>query len=159
MKISDHLSEDSIFLGLKAENKDDAIRVMASRMKALDGIADRESFLAAVFEREKISSTGIGEGIAIPHARSNTVKKFIIAMGRFDDGVDFDSVDSKPVKLIFMMGTPKDEWVSEHLKFFAYLTKIIYEQDLRDIVLEAATPAEVASAFDEAEYTRRVHDR
>ena len=107
MRISDHISEKMICLALENTTKDGVIRELAELLKDSEDVTDFDVFLKDVFEREKLSATGIGNEIAIPHARTGAVDNIIIAFGRVSQGVDFNGIDNKPVKLVFLMGTPK----------------------------------------------------
>jgi len=147
MKISDFLEEDKILLDLKALNKEDAIKEIADTLKESKHMLDFHSFIDGVFNRERLSTTGIGDGIAIPHARTNAVKEFVIAFGRVPQGIEFDSLDSKPVKLIFLMGTPKEKGLSSYLQILACLTRLLKKEDFQKNLLNASTPQEVIEAF------------
>ncbi|RKY42502.1 MAG: hypothetical protein DRP85_02490 [Candidatus Makaraimicrobium thalassicum] len=151
MKIVDFLKEENITLNLKASDKKEAIEKVASCLKGAGGISDFDVFFKAVFEREKLKTTGIGKEAAIPHARTDAVKEFVIALGRFDNGVDFASIDGKPVKLVFLMGTPREKWLSNYLKILAHLIRLLQKESFRKILLQADSPAKVIKAFSDAE--------
>jgi PTS system nitrogen regulatory IIA component len=109
---------------------------------------DFDLFLEDVFERERLGTTGIGDGIAIPHARTDAVDQLVIALGRSARGVEFESLDGKKVKLLFLMGTPKGS-VSHYLKILAQLTRLLKEGTFRDKLLEARDKEIVVSLFRE----------
>jgi fructose-specific phosphotransferase system IIA component len=140
MKILDYLREERMLLELKARTKDEAIRELATLLRDAEEIADFGAFLTDVFEREKLATTGIGNEAAIPHARSDAVNRFVIAFGRSREGVEFDSLDGKPVKLIFLMGTPKEKQLGDYLKVLAHLSRILRARSFRDSLLEASDP-------------------
>ena len=109
-------------------------------------IADFEHFLEDVFERERLETTGIGDEIAIPHARTDVVSRLIIAVGRSTHGVEFESLDGRKVKLIFLMGTPKGS-VSHYLKILAQLTRLLKREPFREKLLEAQDGEMVVKLF------------
>ena len=150
MKLADLLSEDLIHLDLRAKGKNDAIREVADVMSRSQKILDREEFLNALMEREGLATTGIGRGIAFPHARSASVDGIVIALARSDKGVDFDSLDGQPVYLMFMMGT-SPECVEDYLKVLARISRLLKRDQAKDALLTARTPAEVLDLVRSAE--------
>ena len=151
MKVSPFLKEERIILELKAKTKEEAIKEVASLLKDASEIINLDDFLKEVFEREKIGSTGIGKGIAIPHARTDNVKKFVIAIGRSEKGIEFQAVDKRPVKIIFLMGTPKEEGLDEYLKILAHLMRLIDKEAFRSSLFSAKTAKEIIEIFKSAE--------
>lgn len=151
MKILPFLKEERINLSLQSTTKEEVIKEVASLLKNAPEIINFDNFIKDVFEREKIGTTGIGKEIAIPHARTDSVKKFVIAIGRSEKGVDFQSVDSKPVKVIFLMGTPKEEGLDEYLKILAHLTRLIDKDSFRLSLFSAKTAKEVIDIFKSVE--------
>jgi len=151
IKIGDCLREEQILFDLKSHTKEVLIKEIAGLLKDAKEITDFETFLKDVFEREKLATTGIGSEIAIPHARSDAVKDFVIAFGRAKEGVEFNSLDNKPVKLIFLMGTPKEKRLSAYLKILAHLSKLLGEEALRNSLFKASSPKEVINIFQKAE--------
>ena len=97
INISQYLKEGRIILDLKAADKPDCIRRLSEVLRGQDEIADFDGFLSDVFERENLGTTGIGLGLALPHARSQAVNSFVIVIGRIKEGIDFNSLDSEPV--------------------------------------------------------------
>ena len=150
MKISDHISEKTICLDLENTTKDDVIRELSELLKESEYVTDFDVFLKDVFEREKLGATGIGNGIAIPHARTDAVHNIIIAFGRSSQGIDFNGVDNKPAKLIFLMGTPKKD-VNKYLQVLAHLTRLLKKESFRQQLLEAQNADEILNAIREIE--------
>ena len=97
MKISDYLKEDIICLDLKSTSKKDVIEELGSIIKNSKEVTDYEMFISDVMEREKLSTTGVGDGVALPHARTNAVSKFVVAFGRSKKEVNFNSIDKKNI--------------------------------------------------------------
>jgi fructose-specific phosphotransferase system IIA component len=147
MRISDYLKEDMICLNLKATGKEEAIRELGSFIGKAKEITNYEMFHKDVLEREKLTSTGIGEGVAIPHARTDAVSGFVIAFGKSEKGVEFDSLDGKKARLLFLMGTPKTAGLNEYLVLLAHLTRLLKQQSFRESLLKAQSPAEIIDIF------------
>jgi fructose-specific phosphotransferase system IIA component len=152
MKVANYLKEDRILLNLKATNKEEAIKEIANVLKEAEEISDFDVFLKDVFERESLSTTGIGNYIAIPHARSEAIKEFVIAFGRSSVGVEFNSLDGKPARLIFLMGTPKEKEINNYLKILAHLTRLLQKEDFREALLKAASAQEIIEEFKKIEH-------
>jgi fructose-specific phosphotransferase system IIA component len=144
--ISECLMLDRINLDLKAKTKEEAITELAESLKTHSAVSDYETFLKDVFNREKVGTTGIGLGIAIPHARTDAVDRFVIAFGRSESGVPFGAPDGKPAKLIFLMGAVKKE-VNNYLKILARLTRVLRKESFRERLLKAESPEQVLEAF------------
>lgn len=147
MKISDFLKTDRINLSFKAaDTKEETIKMLAENLNGASEIADFDQYLADVYERENLGTTGIGFGLALPHARTDAVKGILVQVARIDDGVDFKSLDGENVKLIFLMGTPKSE-VQNYLKMLSNLTRLLKKELFRTSLLEAKTPEEIIEIF------------
>lgn len=151
MKIKDYLKEDRILLNLKAEKKEEAIKEIATLLKDAEEITDFEAFLKDVFERENLGTTGIGHEVAIPHARSNAATGFVIAFGRSPEGVEFDSLDGKAAKLIFLMATPKEKDLSVYLMTLAHLSRLLQKEYFRNLLLQASSQKEIIDHFKKVE--------
>jgi len=150
MKLADYLQQERISLQMKAKSKEEAIKELCELVKGIPEISDVEKFLQDVFEREKVQTTGIGDGVALPHARSDAAKGIFIAFGRSDEGVEFDSMDGKPVHLLFLIGTSKNS-VSVYLKVLARLSRFLREEWFRKKLMSAKDAQEVLEIFREAE--------
>lgn len=153
IRIGNFLKESQILLNITASNKTDLIKEMAASLKGEKEINDFEVFLTDIFEREKIAPTGIGNEIAIPHARSEAVKDFVIVIGRSHEGIEFNSLDGKPAKLIFLIGTPKSAGgaLNTYLNKLAHLSKLLQKEAFRNSLLEATKPEEVVELFQNIE--------
>ncbi len=147
MRISDYLKEEHIVLDLKVDSKKDAIKQIAQLLEGEKKITDFKKFVEDIYDREKLSTTGIGSGIAIPHSRSNSVNDFVIAFGRVPEGVDFDSLDNKPAKLIFLMGTPEEKGLQNYLQILARLTRLLKKESFKQDILNAAVPQDIINIF------------
>ena len=150
MRISDYMRDSLIFLDIEAQNKDAAIAETIKLMDESNALDDATKFLKEVNEREKLGSTGIGRGIALPHARTQHVKQIVVAMTRLKEGIDFDSEDKEPVRLIFLLGTPLKA-VGEYLKVLAKLSKTLRDDKTRKELLKADSPVEIRKILEYAE--------
>jgi PTS system nitrogen regulatory IIA component len=136
LDVTDYIQKDFITLHLRSEKKESAIRELAQLMEGAPAIGDLKRFIEDVFERERLGSTGIGDEIAVPHARTDAVNQLIIAIGRSKSGVECESPDGKKVKLFFLMGTPQGS-VSHYLHILAQLTRLLKHSTLKEKLLEA----------------------
>ncbi|WP_238637636.1 PTS sugar transporter subunit IIA [Coprobacillus cateniformis] len=129
MNIKDLLKEDSIILNVHSSNKEDVINILINKHFECQHITDKEKFKQAIMAREELSSTGVGHMIAIPHAQDETVKYPSLVAMVDKEGVDFDSLDKTPVKLIFMIAVPKESGTN-HLEILAELSKILMNEKI-----------------------------
>ena len=150
MRLSQYLDPRLIMLDLPAPDKSEVLAQIAARLAENDLVDDRDEFLAAVNKREIQGCTAIGRCLAIPHARSKTLKRIVIAMARLRSGIDFGAEDNDPVRLVFLLGTPEDK-AGEYLKVLARLSKLLKGNGLRKDLLKAASAAEVLDLLEKAE--------
>jgi PTS system nitrogen regulatory IIA component len=129
MDIADYVHQDLIVF-LDAETRDQALKKMIEELHRAAKVDDSEAFYQAVVEREKIVSTGIGMGIAIPHAKLSSYDQFFIAIGVLSAGVDWKALDNAPVRLIFLLGGPDDKQ-TEYLQILSSLTSFIKDEERR----------------------------
>jgi len=152
MKIADYLKKSQINLDLIACNKEEAIKKMIGLLKNAEEITDHNKFMDDIFERESLGTTGIGHDIAIPHARSDAVNDFVIVFGRVTCGLEFDALDKKPVKLIFLMGTPKEKRLSGYLEILSSLNRRLNKESFRNQLLSASAAEEIIEIFKKVEH-------
>ena len=146
--LRDHLAPEQV-IDLTARSKDEALVQMVDAAATTDAVTDRDELLLAVRAREKILSTGIGLGIAIPHARISSVERFVVALGRHAKGLDFESIDQKPVHIVVLIAGPKDTQ-KPYLELLAQLSKRLKLADVRTKIAEGADPAEVVDLLTQA---------
>src|SRR5271167_1475571 len=108
MKLVSFLREELIELELKSKTKDDVIQELIDLINKTGEITNLDEFKKTILEREQLETTGIGDGIAIPHGRTDSVKQLVIAFGRSAEGVDFQCLDSNPAHLFFMIASPQN---------------------------------------------------
>ena len=134
MKIRDLLNKDSIIIDLQARDKNETIVQMAGFLAAINNLQDHDLIFRKILEREAEMSTGIGLGIAIPHARVETVDRVYMAAARSVKGVDFTAIDGQPVHLIFMIVSPVHA-SSDHMQVLSSLSRIMSYEDIRKKLL------------------------
>jgi fructose-specific phosphotransferase system IIA component len=136
VKIQDILSLNAILIDLKSQPKNDVLDEMARFLASIHDIKDPDLLSRKILERELDVSTGIGFGIAIPHARTDIVDRVCMIAARCKESVEFDSLDEQPVHLIFMIASP-DGNSDEHRNVLSSLSKIMSYEDMRDKLLAA----------------------
>ncbi len=147
MKIFDYLDETLVFF-LQASTKEDALQKLVSNAIEKKSLPDGKRFYQAILDREKIVSTGIGMGVAIPHAKLATYDDFFIAIGLLDAGIDWNALDGAPVRLLFLIGGPDDKQ-TEYLKILSSLTNALRDEELRKELIVATSAKEVIRLFEE----------
>lgn len=149
MKIIDLLKKECIALNVAPRNKSDAIEKLLDLQMKSGNIADRESYKKGILAREEMGSTAVGDGIAIPHAKSEAVKSPSLAAMTVPKGVDYDSLDGESSNILFMIAAPPDGDV--HLEVLSRLMTILMDEDFRKSLLAAKTNDEFLKAVDDAE--------
>jgi PTS system nitrogen regulatory IIA component len=154
MNITDILDEESIIAELTALDKKSVLEELVSVLVEHGRLQDKEKTVEVLLERERLGSTGIGDGIAIPHGKLKGIKGIICSFGRSRAGVDFQSVDEKPTHLFFLLLAPEDS-ASEHLQALARLSRLLKDDHLRKRLLEADSKKEIYRIITEedAHYT------
>ena len=158
MRIKDILSPDSMIMELKAKNKEDAIKEMADLEVATDIVNDEDAFIKSIWARENESTTGIGGGIAMPHARNKYINKARVLFAKSKEGIDYNSLDGQPVHLFFMITAP-DGADNTHLQALAKLSGLLIDPDLVEALKNAKTPEEVIDLFEKAEAKKDEEDK
>jgi len=150
LRLANYLRDSLIFLDIEAKDKKDAIAKIVNLMHESKAISDPKKFLNEVNQRESLGSTGIGKGVALPHARTQNVKEIVIAVTRLKSEIEFNAEDGQPVQLIFLLGTPLKA-VGEYLKVLARLSKLLHDDKVRKSLLKASSPVEVRKILEDAE--------
>jgi fructose-specific phosphotransferase system IIA component len=140
--LAEMLETSTIKLELEARKKNEALQEMVELLHQAGKIQDQAAALAGLIEREKLTSTGIGSGIAIPHLLTAEAQETVMAFGRKKDGLRFDSVDNQPVTLIFLIVGPKHQEYA-HLRLLSRLSRLLHDDSFRQDLLDAGTPDEV----------------
>lgn len=145
------MSEDLVCLNLSAKTKDEVLKELSNLMGKAPHIgANSEIIYKALIEREKLGSTGIGKGVAIPHAKTDAVDKLTIAFGVSREKIDFKSLDEEEVTMFFVFASPnKDSHI--YLKVLARISRFIREEEFRDTLIHCKTGEEVLQCIREKE--------
>ena len=141
LNIVDYIAPERI-IKLKSTEKKDALKELIDVIVTSDLVTDPKIFKKEIFNREKLMSTGIGYGIAIPHIRHKSVKDFVIAVGISKEGVKYQSIDDKPVHIIFMIGA-SDKQDKDYIKLLSRLVLRLKDKKFKEDLINAETPEEV----------------
>ncbi len=150
MNLLDILSPESTIVDLKGESKEDIIAELVNSLPVGDAITDRDQVLQAVLDREKIMSTGIGDGIAIPHGKSAAVTELVAAMGTQRRGVDFDALDGEPAFVFFLLVSPANV-SGPHIKALARISRLLKNDEFKKKLIEADSAEEIIATIEAAE--------
>lgn len=150
-KLTDIMTEDVIILDINASSKEDAIKQMSAKLEENNIIDSEAGFTQAVLNRESESTTGIGEGIAIPHGAYEGVKKASVVFARSNDGIDWASLDGEPAHLIFMIAVPTENRSDLHLKVLQKLSRSLMNDEFRSELMSADTNEKVFALLSEVE--------
>lgn len=150
MKIAELLGKDTIKLNLKANSKMEVLDQLVDVLYDAGRLNDKELYKEEILKRESLSSTGIGEGIGIPHGKTSAVKKASLALGIFRDGVDFDSLDGAPVNIVFMIAAPEGA-NNEHLETLSRLSVLLMNPEFKEGLLSSKVPEDVFILLDKFE--------
>lgn len=142
MKIMDFLNKKAITANLKATDKEGVIRELVDLLAAADEIKNKEELVKALLTRESLGSTGIGQGIGIPHAKSANVKNLVAAFGLSQKGVNFDSLDGEPVYIFFLLIAP-EESAGPHLKALARISRMLKDKYFRELLKKSKDEKEI----------------
>lgn len=158
MKITDLMIERAMVMDMKATTKEAAIDELISSLDKSGRINDPKLFKEMVLKREAESSTGIGDGIAMPHAKTKAINQATVVFGRSKSGVNYQALDGKPSYLFFMIAAPEGA-ANVHLQTLAALSRLLIDQEFVALVKEAKTPAEVAKLFDDKQAEKEAKEK
>lgn len=150
MKVSEILNKEFIIAELESNDKESAINELINLFRNDPRVEDIEKVRQAVLDREKIMSTGVGKGFAIPHGKTDSVKETLAAFGRKKDGIDYDALDGNPVNLIFLL-VGKETMISAHIKLLSRISRMMNKDDFRVRLLNAETSEDIMNVFLEEE--------
>jgi PTS system nitrogen regulatory IIA component len=148
MKIMDYLDEEWVIADLQGTDKTSILKELSSVLVKPCKATSGEELLQVLLDREKLGSTGIGEGIAIPHGRLKKLKNFFISFGRSAQGVDFDSIDRKPSHLFFLVMAPENSAV-DNLKLLSRIVTLLKEPSFKKRLIEAPSRKELFQIISE----------
>jgi PTS system nitrogen regulatory IIA component len=136
MKIMEFLKEKAVSADLKSTDKQGIIKEMIDLLADAQAIKDKDKLVKILLEREALGSTGIGQGVAIPHGKSAGVKELVAAFGISRNGVNYDSLDGEPVYIFFLLVAPEDS-AGPHLKALARISRLLKDKFFRDMLRSA----------------------
>jgi PTS system nitrogen regulatory IIA component len=148
MKIMDYLNEEWVIPDLKGTDKPSILKELSGVLVKPCQVSSVEELVQVLLDREKLGSTGIGEGIAIPHGRLKKLKRFYISFGRSLKGVDFDSIDRNPSQLFFLVMAPENSAV-DNLKLLSRIVTLLKEPSFKKRLMEARSPKELFQIISE----------
>ena len=152
MKLMDFVVSSAIVPDLKVTSKEDAIRGLVGALRAAGVVAadSEDGIVAAILKREELGSTGIGNGVAVPHTKHASVGKLVAAVALVKDGVDFQSLDGKRVHIMFLLVSPPDR-PGDHLRGLENISRHLRNQDFCNFLKQATTKEDVLSLLTDAE--------
>ncbi|HAW50451.1 TPA: hypothetical protein DCX16_05850 [bacterium] len=155
MKLYELLSESGFIVDLKSKKKNEILKNMVSLLAKKNDF-DEEEVLNGIMTRESIMSTGLGQGVAIPHTKAKSAKKVIVGFARFKNGIDFDAIDGEPVHLVFMVIVPQDATMSQ-IKILARISRLLKHNYIRERLKTQKTKEEILGFIMEEEERHLPH--
>jgi len=146
-KLAEMITEDRI-VRLKSQDKEGVLKELCEVIARSPEITDKDHFYQAIVEREKILSTGIGLGVAVPHAKIASVKDFIMAIGVSEEPIDFDALDGKPVHIVILIGA-SDAQKDLYVRVLAKVAMMLKNQEVREKILKAREPSDIMNILRE----------
>lgn len=150
MRLRDLLDESVVKVGLESQDKEECFEEMVDILARAGRLSDRDGALAAVRQREALGTTGIGQGVAIPHGKHASIPALTAALGISADGVEFDSIDGEPAHLVFLLLARADD-PGPHVRALAEIARLVQTPGFYRKLLEAATADEILSILDAEE--------
>ena len=152
MKVTDILNEAVVRTNLPGTSKDEIINAMIELAGSQKQVVDKERMRSAILDREKIMSTGVGSGFAIPHGKTDAVSDIVAAFAVTAQPIDYQSLDDQPVRLVFLL-VGRDNMVGPHIKLLSRISRLMNKEDFRKQLLGAESPKEVLEIFQKEEAT------
>lgn len=146
MKLINYLKPEYIAIGLRSESKEDLLDAMVDLAARNPLVLDKEKVSQAIHERERIMSTGVGKGFAIPHGKTDAVGDIVIAFATTAEPVDYEAMDNEPVRLVLLL-VSRDSDVGTRLKLLSRASKVMNSDSAREALAAAKTPEEVMNIF------------
>ena len=142
VRLSSILKEKYLLLSLKEKSKNKVIAELVELLAQSGKLKDKKNFYNAIVKREKLGSTGIGNGVAIPHAKSQKAESFVIAFARHNEGIDFGALDGEKTHLFFILASPEAD-VGGHLKILADISRLVKDRFIVDRLKSAKDKKEI----------------
>lgn len=150
MKISEVLDEELIANNIPGNDKEEVLNNLIELISKSPKVRDKEKVRNAIFDREKIMSTGVGKGFAIPHGKTDGISDIVAAFGITENEINFESLDGEPVKLIFLL-VGKESSVGPHLKLLSRISRLMNKDEFRLRLINAKTSKEIRNLFESEE--------
>jgi fructose-specific phosphotransferase system IIA component len=150
MKLHELLKKEFVIADLKGNSKEEVINELIDLYKNDNRVTDIEKVRDSVLEREKIMSTGVGKGFAIPHGKTNYVNEILASFGKTKKPIDYQALDGQPVHLVFLL-VGKDNMVSTHIKLLSRISRMMNKEDFRNRLLEAGSNEDIVNIFKDEE--------
>lgn len=150
MRFLDFLTQDCIELNLKAKTPEEAVRELVTLLERGGKIEDAEKVIGAVMSREMSLSTGIGEGVALPHAKVESVEGPVLAIGISEEGIDWESIDHRPAHLVILILSPHKD-AGAQLKLLASISRLLKKKGVAPILLKTSTTSDLMEFFSDME--------
>ena len=150
MKVFELLDEKFILTDFKSDDKEYVINELIDLYKENDKVNDIEKVRTAILDREKIMSTGVGKGFAIPHGKTNAVNDVIAAFGKTTRDIEYDALDGNPVHLVFLL-VGRDDMVSKHIKLLSRISRLMNKDEFRERLVNSNSKEEIINIFKEEE--------
>ena len=142
MKITEFLDKRGIKMDVESSEKEDVLKELVDVLSEVKDVGDKKLILKALIDRENLGSTGIGQGIAIPHGKTDKVKEIVAVLGISRKGVNFEALDGEAVFLFFLLVAPKDN-PGPHLKALAQISRLLRDSFFCELIKRCQTPDEV----------------
>lgn len=150
MKVHELLDPKYILTEFKSSKKDDVINELVDLLEGNKYVVDIEEVRKCIFDREKIMSTGVGKGFAIPHGKTNSITDILAAFGRTKKPIDYNSLDGEPVQLVFLL-VGKDNLVGKHIKLLSRISRLMNNEEFRKKLVNAESKETILKIFEEEE--------
>lgn len=148
MRIMDYMCRGAVAVDLKGKDKKDVINELSDLLLKAKKISDKEKVVKILLEREELGSTGIGQGIAIPHGKTGQVNEVVVAFGSSKQGIDFEALDGEPVYIVFLLLAPTES-SGVHLKALAKISRLLKDKYFRQALRDAKNTDEVIKVIKE----------
>lgn len=152
MKITDILTEQFVRTNLAGSTKEDVLNAMIEIASGSQRVLDKEKVREAIFEREKIMSTGVGSGFAIPHGKTDAVSDIVGAFAVTAQPIDYKSLDEQPVRILFLL-VGRDNMVGPHIKLLSRISRLMNKEEFRKKLLDAQDVGQILELFRQEEAT------
>jgi PTS system nitrogen regulatory IIA component len=150
MRITDILDKKAIKLDLESREKEEVLEELVNALADIKPLGDKKGILKSLIDRENLGSTGIGQGIAIPHGKTDKVDRLMAFLGISKKGVNFDALDGEPVYIFFLLIAPKES-AGPHLKALARISRLLRDTYLCQLICKAKDPDEIYRIISEEE--------